>query len=120
MTKTIHILKGLGYAYIITLIVLLIYNLLLTYTDISADSASMVTSFITIISSAFGGFYACKHIQEKGLIYGLIVGMSYIVLLIIMFYLAKENYIFDITVLYKAILVSIAGSIGGVMGVNFK
>ena len=56
MTKTIHILKGLGYAYILTLIVLLIYNLLLTYTSISADSISLVTSFITIISSAFGGF----------------------------------------------------------------
>ena len=42
------------------------------------------------------------------------------VLLIILFYLAKENYIFDITILYKAILVSVAGGIGGVIGVNFK
>ena len=120
MAKTIHILKGLGYACIITLFVLLIYNLLLTYTNVSADSVSIVTSFITTVSAAFGGFYACKHIQEKGLIYGFIVGVSYIILLITMFYLAKENYIFDITVLYKAILVSIAGGIGGVLGVNFK
>ena len=110
MTKTIHILKGLGYAYILTLIVLLIYNLLLTYTSISADSISLVTSFITIISSAFGGFYACKHV----------VGITYILLLIVMFYLAEENYIFDITILYKAVLVSVAGGIGGVLGVNFK
>ena len=120
MAKTIHILKGLGYACITTLIVLLIYNLLLTYTNVSADSVSIVTSFITTVSAAFGGFYACKHIQEKGLIYGFIVGVSYIILLIIMFYLAKENYLFDITVLYKAILVSVAGGIGGVLGVNFK
>ena len=120
MTKTIHILKGLGYSYIITLIVLLVYNLLLTYTSVSADSVSIVTSFITTVSAAFGGFYACKHIQEKGLIYGFIVGISYIILLIIMFYLAKENYIFDITIIYKAILVSISGGIGGVLGVNFK
>lgn len=120
MTKTIHILKGLGYAYMITLIVLLVYNLLLTYTSISADSVSIVTSFITTVSAAFGGFYACKHIQENGLIYGFIVGISYIILLIAMFYLAKENYIFDITILYKAILVSISGGIGGVLGVNFK
>lgn len=120
MTKTVHILKGLGYAYIITLIILLVYNLLLTYTNMSADSVSIVTSFITTISSAIGGFYACKHIQEKGLIYGFIVGLSYIILLILMFYLAEEKYIFDITVLYKAILVSISGAIGGVLGVNFK
>ena len=120
MTKTIHILKGLGYAYILTLIILLIYNLLLNYTDISANSISLVTSFITTISATFGGFYACKNIKEKGLIYGFIVGLCYMLLLIIMFYLAKENYIFDITVLYKSLLVSIAGGIGGVLGVNFK
>lgn len=120
MTKTIHVLKGLGYSYILTLIVLLIYNLLLTYTGLSADSISIVTSFITTISAAFGGFYACKNIKEKGLIFGFLVGLLYIILLIILFYLAKEDYIFDITVLYKAILVSISGGIGGVLGVNFK
>ena len=32
----------------------------------------------------------------------------------------EENYIFDITILYKAVLVSVAGGIGGVLGVNFK
>lgn len=120
MTKTIHILKGLGYAYILTLMILLIYNLLLTYTNISADSIGIVTSFITTISAAFGGFYACKHIHEKGLMYGFIVGICYMLILIIMFYLAQENYIFNITVLYKTVLVSIAGAIGGVLGVNFK
>ena len=120
MTKTIHVLKGLGYSYILTLIVLLIYNLLLTYTGLSADSISIVTSFITTISAAFGGFYACKNIKGKGLIFGFLVGLLYIILLIILFYLAKEDYIFDITVLYKAILVSISGGIGGVLGVNFK
>ena len=120
MTKTTHILKGLGYAYIITLIVLLVYNLLLTYTGLSADTVSIVTSFITTISAAFGGFYACKNIKEKGLIYGLLVGFLYIILLIVLFYLAREDYIFEITVLYKAILVSLAGGIGGVLGVNFK
>ena len=120
MTKTIHILKGLGYAYILTLIILLIYNLILTYTNLSADSISLVTSFITTLSAAFGGFYACKNIKEKGLIYGFVVGLCYIVLLITMFYLAKENYIFDISILYKSILISISGSIGGILGVNFK
>ncbi|MEG0238346.1 MAG: TIGR04086 family membrane protein [Clostridium sp.] len=120
MTKTVHILKGLGYAYILTLLVLLIYNVLLTFTSISAESASMVTSFITTLSAAFGGFYASKNIKEKGLVYGLIVGILYIILLITLFYLAKEKYIFDMIVLYKALLVTLAGGIGGVLGVNFK
>ncbi len=120
MTKATHILKGLGYSYIITLVVLLVYNLLLTYTSVPSDSISIVTSIITTFSAAYGGFYACNRIKENGLVYGFIVGISYIMLLIVMFYLAKENYIFDMIVLYKVILVSLAGGIGGVLGVNFK
>ena len=76
MDKTNHILKGLGYAYIITLAILLVYNLLLTYTSISGSTMAMASFIITTISAAFGGFYACKHIKEKGLIYGFIVGLS--------------------------------------------
>ena len=91
MKKMMHILKALGYSYMLTLIILLIYNLILTYTSISSNSITIVTSFITTISAAFGGFYACKHIKENGLVYGFMVGICYIVLLIILFYLAKEN-----------------------------
>ena len=103
MKKMMHILKALGYSYMLTLIILLIYNLILTYTSISSNSITIVTSFITTISAAFGGFYACKHIKENGLVYGFMVGICYIVLLIILFYLAKENYIFDIT-LYSILI----------------
>ena len=70
MKKMMHILKALGYSYMLTLIILLIYNLILTYTSISSNSITIVTSFITTISAAFGGFYACKHIKENGLVYG--------------------------------------------------
>ncbi|RDY23048.1 TIGR04086 family membrane protein [Romboutsia maritimum] len=120
MEKSNYVLKGLGYAYIITLATLLIYNLILTFTSVSGTSIAMATSFITTISSAFGGFYASKHIKEKGLIYGLLVGVLYIVCLILIVYLAKETFAFEIDVLYKILLTSLAGGIGGVLGVNFK
>ena len=67
MSKAISIFKGLGYAYIFTLIVILIYNALLTFTKISSDNMGMIVSIITTFGSAFGGFYACKQIKEKGL-----------------------------------------------------
>ena len=65
MSKAISIFKGLGYAYIFTLIVILIYNALLTFTKISPDNMGMIVSIITTFGSAFGGFYACKQIKEK-------------------------------------------------------
>ena len=120
MEKSNHIFKGLGYAYILTLATLLIYNLILTFTSVSGSSIAMASSFITTISSAFGGFYASKHIKEKGLIYGLLVGLMYIVCLIVIVFLAKDQFTFDIDMLYKILLVSLSGGIGGVLGVNFK
>ena len=120
MEKSNFVLKGLGYAYILTLATLLIYNLILTFTSVSGTSIAMATSFITTVSAAFGGFYASKHIKEKGLVYGLLVGILYIVCLILIVYLAKETFTFEMDMLYKILLTSLAGGIGGVIGVNFK
>ena len=112
MSKAISIFKGLGYAYIFTLIVILIYK-------ISPDNMGMIVSIITTFGSAFGGFYACKQIKEKGLIYGLLEGLLYIIFLIVLVFLAKENFSFQISMLYSVILTTLAGGIGGIIGVNF-
>ena len=120
MEKTNHVLKGLGYSYILTLATLLIYNLVLTFTSLSGDSIAAASSAITTASAAFGGFYASKNIKEKGLIYGLLVGLIYISCLILIVYLAQDNFAFEMNILYKVLLVSLAGGIGGVLGVNFK
>lgn len=120
MEKTNHVLKGLGYSYILTLATLLIYNLFLTFTSVSGNTIAMASSAITTASAAFGGFYASKHIKENGLIYGLLVGLMYIVCLMVIVFLAKENFAVEIDMLYKVLLVSLSGGIGGVLGVNFK
>ena len=89
-------------------------------TTISGNSIAMASSAITTASSAFGGFYASKNIKEKGLIYGLLVGLMYIVCLTLIVFLAKDSFVFEMDILYKVLLVSLAGGIGGVLGVNFK
>ncbi|EQF23525.1 hypothetical protein QEW_3420 [Clostridioides difficile CD160] len=120
MGKSNYIFKGLGYAYIITLAVLLVYNLFLTFTDIGGDNITMVASFITTISAAIGGFYTSKHMKEKGLVYGLLVGLLYIVCIFLTVFLAQEKFVFEVGMIYKLLLISAAGGIGGVLGVNFK
>ncbi|HBG8587491.1 TPA: TIGR04086 family membrane protein [Clostridioides difficile] len=120
MGKSNYIFKGLGYAYIITLAVLLVYNLFLTFTDIGGDNITMVSSFITTISATIGGFYTSKHMKEKGLMYGLLVGLLYIVCIFLTVFLAQEKFVFEIGMIYKLLLISAAGGIGGVLGVNFK
>lgn len=119
MKKAISIFKGLGYAYIFTLIVILIYNALLTFTKMSSDNMGLAIGVITAFGAAFGGFYASKKIKEKGLIYGLLEGLLYIVFLIMLVFLAKESFSFEASVLYNVLLTTCAGGIGGIIGVNF-
>ncbi|MGL5347836.1 MAG: TIGR04086 family membrane protein [Peptostreptococcaceae bacterium] len=120
MERTNYIFKGLGYAYVLTLVTLLVYNLALTFTSLSGETIAMASAFITTASSAFGGFYASKHIKEKGLIYGLLVGLIYIVCLMVIVFLAQDNFAFELDILYKVLLTALSGGIGGVLGVNFK
>ena len=120
MQKTNYMLKGLGYAYILTLVALLIYNAVLTFTSVSGNTIAIMSSVITTASAALGGFYTSKNVNEKGLIYGLGVGFMYIVCLILVVFLAKDDFMWGMDLVYKAIVVSLAGGVGGVLGVNFK
>ncbi|WP_024620989.1 TIGR04086 family membrane protein [Metaclostridioides mangenotii] len=120
MEKSNYIFKGLGFAYIMTLAIILIYNLFLTFTNMSGETITMAASFITTISAAFGGFYASKKIKEKGMFYGLLVGMMYIVCVFLTVFLIQENFVFEVSMLYRILLMTAAGGIGGVLGVNFK
>ncbi|MFQ8988337.1 MAG: TIGR04086 family membrane protein [Intestinibacter sp.] len=51
--------------------------------------------------------------------YGIIEGLLYIIFLIVLVFLAKENFSFQISMLYSVILTTLAGGIGGIIGVNF-
>ena len=48
------------------------------------------------------------------------MGLIYISCLILIVYLAQDNFVFEIDVLYKILLTAVSGGIGGVLGVNFK
>ena len=120
MEKSNYIFKGLGFAYIMTLAIILIYNLFLTFTNMSGETITMAASFITTISAAIGGFYASRKIKEKGMFYGLLVGMMYIVCVFLTVFLIQENFVFEVSMLYRILLMTAAGGIGGVLGVNFK
>ena len=63
---------------------------------------------------------AVSYIKEKGLMCGLLVGLMYIVCLTLIVFLAKDSFAFEMDIMYKVLLVSISGGIGGVLGVNFK
>lgn len=120
MGKGNAIFKSLAYSYLATLGAILLYNLLLTFTSVSGNTIPMAAASITTIASAYGGFYASVKIKEKGLIYGMLVGLLYITFMLVAVFLANDAFKFEMSILYKMLLTIASGGIGGILGVNFK
>lgn len=113
-----NIIKGIITSLIATLILILIYAVLLTYTNISEDTIFPVVVIITGISILLGSSLSNIKIKKNGLLNGGIIGFIYILLL----YLISSAFIGDFTVNTNSIILMIAsiltGMLGGIIGVN--
>lgn len=120
MKKISILLKALGYSYLVTIILILVYNLLLTYTPLKSSSIPLATSLITTLGAVCAGFYMSYKNSSKGLLYGLLAGSMYILVMMILLFLIQDGFEFEPRVLYRIVLDIIAGGIGGIIGVNIK
>ncbi len=113
-----NVLKGIIIAFITTLVLILIFALLLTYTNISEDTIFPVVVVITGISILLGSSLSNIKIKKNGLLNGGIIGFVYILLL----YLISSAFIGDFSVNTNSIILIIAsiltGMLGGIIGVN--
>ena len=113
-----NIIKGIIISLISTLVLILLYALLLTYTNISEDTIFPVVVVITGISILLGSSLSNIRIKKNGLLNGGIIGIAYILLL----YLISSAFIGDFSVNMNSIILIIAsiltGMLGGIIGVN--
>ena len=115
-----EIAKGLGIALLVTLICLIIFSFVLTYTSVSETTIDPVTMVITALSILLGSFLGCIKKRKNGMLNGGIIGISYLLIL----YLVSSllNWSFGLNV--KSIIMIVVGTIfrilGGILGVNKK
>lgn len=116
----IHILKGLGIAFVTTFIFLLILAIVLTYTNTSETIINPTIIIITAISILIGSSISNMRIKKNGLMNGAIIGGIYIVILYLFSSVFNENFSLTIS---SAIMIAIGiifGILGGIIGVNIK
>ena len=116
----INILKGLGIAFILTFIFLLILSLILTYSNVSEDIINPTIIIITALSILIGSSISNIKIKKNGLINGGIIGGVYIVLL----YLFSSVFSMQFSLTIQSIIMIITGIVfgilGGIIGVNIS
>lgn len=116
--KIIFSLKSLLLAYMITVILILVFSLLLTFTSLSESRIPLLNTIVMIVSIASGSIYGARNIKEKGFIVGGIIGIVYYLILILLNFLFLNSVVFDMFSITKLVLASIIGVIGGMIGIN--
>lgn len=116
----IRVLKGSITSIIITLILLFIFAILLTYTSLQENVISPVVIIITAISILIGSSISTLKIKKNGLLNGALVGIIYILTIYIISSLTGSGFSCNISTIIMMVASIIAGMIGGIIGVNLN
>lgn len=119
-TALVSLTKATVFSYVLTAIVFVVYGILLTYTETTEENIQIVVMMTTVISVLIGGIIASKGVNSKGLLFGMLVGIVYSIIMIMVGLCVLP--VLKIT--YKMVMIIIlsisAGGIGGIIGINTK
>ncbi|HHV46046.1 MAG TPA: TIGR04086 family membrane protein [Tissierellia bacterium] len=114
------ILKSLAVAVLLTVILLLILTALLTFTSLKEDRIPLINTVIMILSIVIGSISLAFKVEEKGWLNGGLIGILYFLVVLLINFLFIKPFIFDIYTIGKLLICTVAGVIGGMIGVNIK
>lgn len=113
-----RITKGILITVIFSLILTFLLSLIYFFTSLQESSLHFV--IIAGISVLFASFYVSFQSGSKGLFYGLVIGLGFFILSIIIHYLFYDNNYSLRVVLSKFIVSLSSGIIGGTIGAILK
>ena len=114
----INLIKGVGIAFIFTIILLIIFSAILTFTNINENVINPVIITVTGISVLIGSSTANNKIKKNGLLNGALVGAIYILIIYIISSLLNWRFGLNLQSLIMIVVGMIFGMLGGIIGVN--
>jgi len=109
---------GVLRAFVITLIVILIFAFVSTKIHFSDGVTNMVIMVSTLISIMYGSIYASKKSGKKGWLNGLLVGVLYIVIFYIVSIICGSSSKLETRDFIRVILAILVGTLSGMLGIN--
>ena len=113
-------MKGTGIALITTVLLLLIFSIILTYTNIDEKVINPVIMIVTAISILLGSSLGNIKIKKNGLINGGIIGAIYIITIYLISSILNWKFSLNIQSIFMIIIAIVFGILGGILGVNRK
>lgn len=115
ITKTF---KGALRAVIITIIMILVLSVVMTFVDLDAKVASITILVITVLSVMYGAIYSAKNINEKGWLVGMLVALCYMIMVYIIGAIFYKDLGMDLGDWFRLIVAVLVGSLSGMLGIN--
>ncbi|MBO2943421.1 TIGR04086 family membrane protein [Paenibacillus sp. F411] len=113
------ILSGLLHAFIWMFIGAFALSMLLWASSLSEEDLSLYTFVVHGAAAWFGGLASGRRSGSKGWYYGLVTGLLYGILLLIIGFLALNSFISASDMTLLGIVIG-AGALGGMFGVNLR
>ena len=116
----INIFKGVGIAFITTIILLLIFSAILTFTNINENVINPVIITATGISILIGSSIGNSKIKKNGLLNGALIGACYFMIIYLISSLLNWKFMLDLQSIVMIAIGIFFGILGGIIGVNRK
>ena len=120
MNKVKCIFKSIIGCIIVTLLSIAVFSFILANTNLNDNYIKPVLVGITFFSVSINSFVALKKLKSKGLIYGLIIGVTYSLILIFTSFFLNSGVLFNMYSYIQIMICIISGILGGILGVNIK
>jgi len=115
-----RVISSLFISLIFTLSAIMICALLITYTNFSEEYVGKVSVVISCICSFYMGLRVAKSADKKGMVWGIISSVFYMVSVYALLNLFGE-FEKNISEYYVGIIISVLfGAAGGILGINTK
>lgn len=119
-SSIIKILKGSVISVVTTIILLIIFSLFLTYTNINESTIPTVIIIITGLSILIGSQIATHNIKKNGIVNGALVGIIYIICIYFLSSIVTKNFSLNNYAIIMIAVSLLIGGLGGIIGVNKK
>lgn len=110
--------EGVLRGFIITVVLLLIFAVIMTFTEVSEKTSSTFYLVTTILSIMYGSIYAVRKIKRRGWLVGIIVTILYLLVIYIVSVVSGNASVIGPDRIPRILLALLVGALSGIIGIN--
>lgn len=112
--------KNLMLEFLLSLLLLLILSVMLSYTNLSEEIITPAIVFISSFCILLGSFLTSRKINVKGIVIGILQGIVYMLSLYIYSSILSKNFAIGSESIVMIVIGVACGALGGIIGANLK